>query len=355
MKRIPTLVAISMMCVTLQAQVDSSFVKPFSHLKGGITLGTTGIGFEATAPIARDWDVRAGFDFMPHFHYNMEFGVTVGDDNTDKDISKSRFKRMASTFHDLTGYTVDDKIVMEGVPKYYNFRLLVDYKPFHDKRWHITAGFYWGNSKIAVAENSKEDMTSLFSVGLYNQIYEKAYNLEPLINYQGTNIYLPTELENRILEYGRMNIHVGTYKRDIPYKENVYYDEDVYEYGELIHKKGDIMYRAGVDIEHKKGDEYNMEPGEDCMVRVTAKANKFKPFIGFGYMGQLTRKDPRWQVGFDAGAMFWGGVPDLKTHDGTDLIHDVNVSRKKVRHYVKLFKLAEVMPVINFRITRTIF
>lgn len=327
MKLATTFAALTIACASLHAQTATT-IKPFSKIDGGVTLGTTGVGLEVTTPISRDWDVRAGFDFMPRFTYDMNFGVTVGDDNTSAEISTDRFNKMASTLYDVTGYKVDDKVVMEGQPKMYNFKVLVDFKPLRDKRWHVTAGFYWGNAKIATAENAKEDMTSLFALGLYNRMYEKAYNIEPLINLGDVNVYMPYELEEKLVEYGRMSIHVGTYKRDVTDAEG--------------------------NVVHKKGDDYNMEPDENSMVSAYAKVNRFKPYLGIGFMGTLTKRDPRWHVGFDAGAMFWGGTPELKTHDGTDLINDVYVTRRKVRHYVKLFKAMKVMPVVNFRITRTL-
>lgn len=394
MKRATTLTLATLACAAMMAQATDN-IKPFSKFDGGITVGTTGVGFEISTPLHRDWDIRAGFDFMPHFTHDMRFDVTVGDENTSGEITESRFQKMSSMLYEATGFRVDNKVVMEGKPNMYNFKLLVDFKPFQDKRWHITAGFYWGSSKIATAENAKEDMTSLFSVGIYNNLYDKAYYYEPYAHSSdGTPIYLPDNISDKLLEYGRMAIHVGTYKRDILYlvneyyKENVYYTDDVYysgpdvyytegeigadglphhanelKYveGDILHKAGDVKYQAGVDIEHragevmhKAGDPYNIEPNEDCMVKAHAKVNKFKPYLGFGFMGKLTDKDPRWKIGFDAGVLFWGGTPELKTHDGTDLINDVTVTRHGVNHYVKLIKAAKVMPVINLRITRTL-
>lgn len=331
MKKIFLIIAIFFSFMTISAQEVTpkvEHVTPFSHVDGGMTFGTTGIGFEVSAPLSRSWDVRAGFDFMPHFKYDMSFNVTVGDGEAGTVESQSRFNKMAATLKDLTGFVVDDKVVMEGRPKYYNFRLLVDFKPLHDKRWHVTAGFYWGNSKIATAENAKEDMTSLFSVGLYNHLYEKAYNDEPIGTVDGNDVYLPTEVANKIVEYGRMGVHVGTYKRDITDAE-----------GNIIHKAGDT---------------YNMEPDENSMIKAYAKVNSFKPYLGIGFMGALSKKDPRWKIGFDAGALFWGGTPELKTHDGTDLINDVTDLRHGVKSYVNLVKAMKVMPVLNLRITRTI-
>lgn len=365
MKRAIILVFAIMAIITVKAQTfslpartDNYQAKDFSSpkLDGGITLGTTGIGLELTGHLSKSWDVRGGFDFYPHFKYDMHFNVTVeGDANSTGDISESKFQKMSQTLKDLTGYNVDDQVTMEGRPTMYNFKLLVDFKPFTNKHWHVTAGFYWGNSKIADAENAKGDMTSLFAVGLYNHMYDVAFNDEPYATINGEPLRLPEEVAQKLIENGRMGVHVGTYKHDMPYKHDVYYKDD--ELGEdgQFHSSTEIKYRAGVDIEHHKGDEYNMEPDENSMVKAKVKVNKFKPYVGFGYMGALSKKEPRWQVGFDAGVAFWGGTPEITTHDGTDLINDVTDLRHGVKKYVNLMKAAKVLPVLNFRITRTIF
>ena len=301
----------------------------FSHFDGTISLGTTGIGLEVSTPLGRSWDLHGGFDFWPHFHHDMTFPVTVGEGTgLSEEEQESRFSKMAATLYDVTGYKVDNKIVMEGVPKMYNFKLLVDFKPLRNKSWHVTAGFYWGNATIATAENAKEDMTSLFSVGMYNHLWNCAANSEPYITVNDNAIYLPADVEDKLLEYGRMSIHMGDYKHDIK-------DAD-----------GNVI--------HKKGDPYNMEPDENSMVSAKMKVNAFKPYLGIGYMGILNKKYPKWKMGFDCGALFWGGTPSVKTHDGTDLINDLTNVRHSLKRYIDLAKRLKVFPVVNFKISKTL-
>lgn len=303
--------------------------RPFSHFDAGITLGTTGVGIEVSTPLGRSWDLRAGFDFWPHFHHDMTFPVTVGENSGLSDEEQqSRFNKMADMLYNVTGYKVDNQVVMEGVPKMYNFKLLVDFKPLRNKAWHVTAGFYWGNATIATAENAKEDMTSLFSVGMYNHLWQAAANSEPYATINGQDLYLPAEVEDKLLENGRMSIRMGYYKHDIT-------DQD----GNVIHQKGEA---------------YNMEPDENSMVSAKMKVNAFKPYLGIGYMGALSKKYPKWKMGFDLGALFWGGTPSLKTHDGTDLINDITDVRHSLKKYVDLAKALKVCPVLNFRVTKTL-
>ena len=66
----------------------------------------------------------------------MTFPVTVGENSGLSDEEQqSRFNKMADMLYNVTGYKVDNQVVMEGVPKMYNFKLLVDFKPLRNKAW----------------------------------------------------------------------------------------------------------------------------------------------------------------------------------------------------------------------------
>lgn len=295
----------------------------FKHLDASLTVGSTGLGFDLASPMGEYAQLRAGFSFMPHIHYKMNFEVQVGDDASK---SKSKFQTLSGLLKDMTGYQVDNSVDMIGVPTYYNFNLLVDVFPFkNNKHWHFTAGFYWGNSKIGKAYNTTEDMPSLVAVGIYNNMYEKAINYEPFvtINYNGNPMAITDNPEyqdylyEKFREYGRMGVWIGNHVSD--------------------------------------GSPYIVEPDENSMVKAEVRANAFKPYLGFGYGGRLFKGDDRYKISFDCGAMFWGGTPSILTHDGTDLAKDVEDVKWKVGDYVRLIKGVKAFPVLNVRITRTLF
>ena len=295
----------------------------FKHLDASLTVGSTGLGFDLASPMGEYAQLRAGFSFMPHIHYKMNFAVQVGDDASK---SKSKFQTLSGLLKDMTGYQVDNSVDMIGVPTYYNFNLLVDVFPFkNNKHWHFTAGFYWGNSKIGKAYNTTEDMPSLVAVGIYNNMYEKAINNEPFvtINYNGNPMAITDNPEyqdylyEKFREYGRMGVWIGNHVSD--------------------------------------GSPYIVEPDENSMVKAEVRVNTFKPYIGFGYGGRLFKGDDRYKISFDCGAMFWGGTPSILTHDGTDLAKDVEDVKWKVGDYVRLIKGVKAFPVLNVRITRTLF
>ena len=311
----------------------------FKHLDASLTMGTTGLGVDLATPMGDYAQLRAGFSFMPNFHYKMTFEVQVGD---NPKTSESKFNKLSGYLKDITGYDVDNKIDMIGVPTYYNFNLLVDVFPFkNNKHWHLTAGFYWGNSKIGKSYNTTEDMPSLMAVSIYNTMYDKVKAGEPVYG----AIYLPDNMEKAILGYGRMGIALGTYTHDVYGSiPTTVYDED-----------GEPHESSEYGMIHHVGDPYMMVPNEDGMVKAKATANAFKPYVGFGYGGRLFKGNDKYKVSFDCGLLFWGGTPSIFTHDGTDLAKDVENIKWQVGDYVKFIKAFKAFPVLNVRFTRSIF
>ncbi|MBQ2675534.1 MAG: hypothetical protein IJG07_12820 [Prevotella sp.] len=329
MKKILFSFALAVVTLTSQAQ------NMFNHLDLGVTLGTTGIGLDAAMPVGDYVKLRTGFEVMPRFNYDMNFGVESFD-GTGTSIDQSTFNRMAEVLYGLTGFKVDQNVTMKGKPTMWNFKFMVDVYPFkNNKHWHFTAGFHWGPSKIAEAVNAQEDSPSLFAVGMYNHIYDVAYQdwvldiPTPIIETETTGaVYLDPSMEKTILSMGRMGIPIGKYSHDMT----------------------DAQGNA-----HKQGETYYMQPNENSMVSVDARTNSFKPYLGVGYEGRLIKGNDNYKIGFDAGLMFWGGTPSIITHDGMDLANDVEDINGKVGDYVKLIKGVKAFPVLNLRITRRIF
>ncbi|MBQ9642143.1 MAG: hypothetical protein IJV06_11390 [Bacteroidaceae bacterium] len=350
-----------------------------NHLDISFTAGMTGLGFDIAMPIGNYVQVRTGGVFMPHFQKNVNFDIEVsknGETLTGAE-KQSRFEKMSALLEGFTGIKASDHVTMVGQAHMNHWKFLVDVFPFKSKGWknlHFTAGFYLGNSQIGTASNSAEDVTSLMAVNMYNRIRSEVLALEPLVNVaiKGTkfSMGIPEEMQQyfigKLEEYGTMGMGVGYYSHDVYATEDIYYDKDVYTTSDLdvlyyddpetptpTHKKGDLKYAKG-DVIHKKGDPYKMLPGEDCQVSATVKVNKFKPYLGLGYGGAIT-KDKRTSISVDAGVLFWGGTPRMVTHDGTDLINDIEGLSGKVKDYVNLVKGFKVYPEISIRLTQRLF
>ena len=300
----------------------------FQHLDASLSLGTTGVGIDVSSPLGNYFQLRAGVSVMPKFHHNMNFGVQVGETRDD-----SKFNRLSEMLESMTGYKVNNSIDMIGEPTWSNAHVLLDVFPFKtNKHWHFTAGLFVGPSKVAKAYNTTEDMPSLMAVSMYNNMYEKAIGYYPIIEFSGYSVDDPQvmiRLHDSFQNYGRMGVHVGDYVRD--------------------------EYNDDLELVHEKGKPYMIVPDEDGMVKVRVKTNSVRPYLGFGYGGRLVKGSDTYKVSFDCGAMFWGGTPKILTHDGTDLASDVENIGGKVGTYVDLIKAFKVFPVLNVRITRTIF
>ena len=285
------------------------------HMDLGITLGSTGIGVDVSSPINDVLRLRTGFSFMPSWSQEMTFGIQVGDDPSTSD---SKFEKLRGFLENFTGRSVDNKIDMIGRPMYYNFKLLLDVYPLRNKHWRVTAGFFLGNERIARAYNTTEDMSSLLAVCMYNNMYEKLESGEPFLLYDNT--YLDPEVQDALWQkfeaYGRMGVPMGV---------------------------------------REDGTTYYMEPDDDSMAKANMYANAFKPYVGLGYEGPLSKKNDKYTIGVDCGVMFWGGVPSVKTHDGTDLVYDVKDVPGKVGRYVDIVNGFKVFPVVELKIARKLF
>lgn len=325
----------------------------FQHLDISVTAGTTGIGFDVASPVTKWAQLRLGYEFMPRFTKTMGFDMTINGQparsyDEDGNRQETRFDKLKEFLYSFTGYDIDDHVEMIGKPTINNFKMLVDVFPFqNNKRWHFTAGFYWGPSQFAEAVNSTEAMVSLVSAGIYNKMYESAKSGDPLISFDpdqfptlaGVGIEMPKEVRAKFIQYGDMGFVVGSFSHDI--------------------------YNPDGSVLKSKSTPYIVEPDEDAMVRVTASSNSFKPYLGFGYGGNLLKKRDDWKISFDCGAMFWGGTPDLvvrhglKLSDGTyrdvSLTEDVENINGQVGTYVNLFNAFKVFPVLSLRITKKIF
>lgn len=286
-------------------------------------IGTTGLGLEVASPITEWAKLRAGFDWMPPFSVPMNFDLNSYVDGKITD----KFDMISDMMYNLSGMTIDKEVMMDSKPTMTTFRLLVDVYPFkNDRHWHVTAGFFIGGSSMGTSINKMTEMPSLLALNMYNRFYEGFTKIEDFTEYFIDNplfgdVYLDPEiaismgpdlkeLQSKLIRVGELGVHVGDYKDGTPYM---------------------------------------MKPDKDGTVSAKAKVNRFRPYLGFGYGGDLS-PDGKWHASFDAGAQFWGGAPKVTTHDGTVLNDLINL-RGKVDTYMNFMKAIPVYPTINFRIS----
>lgn len=288
----------------------------------GGNIGTTGLGLEIASPITEWTKLRVGFDWMPHFTIPMNFYL----DSYVNGYVSEKFDKIQSMMTSLSGMTIDKELKMESKPTMTTFRLLIDVYPFKSNRhWHFTAGFFYGGKSMGSTINTVTDMPSLIAMKMYNKLYDDIMSGEIKDNeFLGSfGIYLDPEqcdmLKDKVAVYGRLGVNVG--------KQKV--------------------------IDESTGEEklvpYLMEPDKDGTVSAKAKVNRFRPYIGFGYGGGIT-KDGKWQASFDAGLQFWGGAPKVTTHDGVVFNKLIDLDGE-IRSYMNIMKALPVYPTIDIRLS----
>lgn len=347
MKRLSIIPILAISAMSVYGQSTPQKEGLFRHLDVNITAGSTGVGFDLNTRMGNYLGVRAGGTFMPHFSYVTDFGIEVGEGNgslpsigNGGQVSQSDFDKLSGMLEEITGFKVDHTIDMRGTPTFNTFKLLVDVYPFKKKDFYFTAGIFTGGSRVAKAVNTTEDMPTLMAASIYNNMYGKIWQYMEGDGSYGTDsegnvynsLFMGIELSpsqyQTILDYGRMSMPLGKYRED-------QYDQD----GVLVHAAGDT---------------YRMLPDENSMVKVDVLVNKVRPYLGFGYRHGI-EKTGKWLLGFDGGVMLWGGSPRVVTHDGTDLVHDVQGLSGKIGSYVDLFRAAKVFPVLNLNLSYRIF
>lgn len=323
-----------------QATQKSGIFDPFmKHLDLGVSVGSTGAGVELGAPITNWLSARIGVGYVPRFNIPMTFGLETFDTGG---FNTGKFAQMQELMKEYTGIEVDDKVHMNAKCTMVDFKFLLDFKPIPgNDHWRLTAGFYYGTSKVGHIENMIYEMPTLVGVTVYNKLYD--FFVEgKYMDFEINDIYPidpPTgeQIAHKFVEYGRVGVHLGEFKNTTEYWE--------------------------------AGKSYIMEPDKDCMVQANMKVNRFKPYLGAGYTTNLSA-DKRWHFGIDVGALFWGGTPSVITHDNlnyakeadgktvipaVDLSKDVSGVHGKVGNYLSLAKALKVYPVLNVKFSYTIF
>lgn len=409
-------------------------VKPFRHLDLSLTAGTTGIGFDLSSPITEHLDLRAGFSYMPYFEYNMNFDIQVGnykyDDSKsasenavlEKQFYRNKFKNLTGYLSGFTGLEISSSnaVDMVGTPNMFNAKIILDAHPFKNKNWRISAGVYIGKANIGNAVNSTEAMNVTMAAAMYNTLYTKLMNREKLtVDYNGNNVVVFREdalsvLKSKFEGNGMMTIPLGTLSRDIVATEDIYYDHKEFamsesdweqycfdnywdlddaefdamiatggptthepavfdENGNLTNGDKSIKYHKGDPI-YKEGETFRIAPDGRQMIEANARVNPVKPYLGFGYGGPIS-KDKRTLISFDAGLLFWGGVPSVtastsmtaakqsigvnangeKVYVKADMCRDFSSIRGKADDYITIAKKFIAYPVLELRITQKLF
>ena len=297
---------------------DASDKLLFNHLAIGIGIGTEGASLDLALPIGHYVQLRAGMSYLPSIKLTKHFDASqTGSTGT------SNFDSITSILHDITGLQFDEQIDMKATTQLWNGKILVDIFPFKKKNWFFSAGVYFGPKQVLHIENAAEDMGTLIALSTFNNIYNKVE--DAIANDNPAQIFgdisLTPQMMDQIMSIGRLGIAVGTYKQTTE--------------------------------SHQAGDIYNMVPDENGMIKLDVRSNVVRPYVGFGYRTAISR-DKRSFFSVDAGILCWGTLKMI-THDGTNLIKEVDVTNPMLKQYTDVVNHMKVYPAINIRFTRQIF
>lgn len=352
------LIAACMMPHTAQAQSssDSKF-----HLDVAGIFGSQKLGFELSTPLTKDITVRTGATFYTSSDdEKMSLPIQTGaydpslTAEENQALSTSRFNKVNDFIQQFSSFNMDERVNMKRKQTHSNLHLIVDVTPFKNKHWFFSAGFYYGNSQVTEVTNLSNSMPTLMGMSIWNSVYQKVMAEQPVIDHKGIYVYLPYDFEESIRnEYGEMNMVAGTYKRDIIAPEDILWEYSAYDpiTGEALHEKGEVRYHKG-DIVHHQGDTYYLAPSNDNMFRQTQHVSKFKPYVGAGYRGRLT-KDGRSQILVDLGVMYIG-TNNITFHDGMRLGKDVSSPLSSDVEY-GIYRNSHFQPSITVRFTYRLF
>lgn len=122
-------IAVALFSLPAQAQDTVEEFGIFDHLSLGVTLGTTGIGFDVAAPVTEYLQLRAGYDILSGLKYKEDIDYRAKGQPTKKT-------------------EVEGKLHLGAA------KLLLDVFPFRTVPFRFTTGFYLGTDEIIKAENT---------------------------------------------------------------------------------------------------------------------------------------------------------------------------------------------------------
>lgn len=289
----------------------------FNHLTIGIGLGTEGASIELGVPAGEYVGLRAGMSYMPSWQISKSIDMSQQAGGTSMKMDS-----VMGILHDVTGLQFSNEMTMLASTQIWHGKILVDVYPFKKKNWFFTAGLYFGPKNVMHIENAAQDMGMLIALSTFNHLYDKSEEAMATGNPAQLfgDIALTPQMMEQILSMGKLGVEVGTFKTTTE--------------------------------AHQAGDTYLMVSDENGMIRLDVEANVVRPYVGFGYQTAIS-KDKRSFFSIDAGILCWG-TPKVLTHDGINIVKDLDVTNQTIKRYTDLANHMKVYPAINIRFSRRI-
>ncbi len=316
----------------------------FTHLDVSLTGGSDGLGLDLATPLGDYLQLRTGFSFMPYFERTLSYPASVGDM-----ISQERYDQLSGVFQQVTGCQLVDHVDMVARPTFANYKLLMDVYPFEKKNFYFSAGVYVGNSTIAKVSSTAEAVPTMMALNIFNRMIDCAIGEDgegggTFIEYGDFSLALNPEIEDKLY-----NLSIERTKGYVKDFDDLSFEEQT----ALLHQYGKYSVQLGNRV--SDGSPYLLSPDEHGMIKMEVKTNQYKPYLGLGYGGSLSRKSDSYRISFECGAMYWGNSPKIIMHDGMDIMHDVTNLNGKIGEYCDIARRFKVFPIVNLRLTHRFF
>lgn len=135
------LIAMSAISLSVSAQKELGI---FNTLSVGVSAGTTGIGVDVATPVTPHFAIRGGVSFMPGIKISTDVDVDLTDPN-------------------LGSYPTN--LDLEGSMSRASGELLVNYYPFLSSSFFVTAGAYFGGSKLVKIDGHSDKLKEYVDKG----------------------------------------------------------------------------------------------------------------------------------------------------------------------------------------------
>lgn len=135
------LIAMSAISLSVSAQKELGI---FNTLSVGVSAGTTGIGVDVATPVTPHFAIRGGVSFMPGIKISTDVDVDLTDPN-------------------LGSYPTN--LDLKGSMSRASGELLVNYYPFLSSSFFVTAGAYFGGSKLVKIDGHSDKLKEYVDKG----------------------------------------------------------------------------------------------------------------------------------------------------------------------------------------------
>lgn len=134
----------------------------FNHLGVGAGVGTTGVSVEVAAPVTQYVAVRGGVNIVPSFKF--ETGLDIYYDKETIPVNTHILKGANDMAEDHgqvePNYNIPSDVDIDAKTSLTTGHLLFDVFPFKNSSFHLTAGAYFGSSKIISVYNQQPGVLS---------------------------------------------------------------------------------------------------------------------------------------------------------------------------------------------------